>query len=529
MNVLITFPGSQDPYTGGLNTKPGPILSLLAQRAFDSVYLLSTPGTNEATRATEAAILGMHPESNVELISTGLEVPTDFIAVKTLLESTLAILKGKHRTDDLWVCMSTDRPQIDACWLSLADRWFLRLRLLEVRLPRTVSAELPEVREVMVYRPGGRPNAAMRIPKWTSGELREDAAVQYCVPGLFDEPDDHPSPPSMSLNVEAPVSLPDYVAIAKEIGIIGDEHCVREMLHMAYRYALRSIPVLITGETGTGKDLLARYIHRLSPRSEQPYITVNCAAITESLAESELFGVKKGAYTGATADRAGKFDAADRGTLFLDEIGDLPLEIQAKILRALENGEIQKVGDAKAQKVDVRIIAASNQDLHVQVRERLFRDDLLSRLSVGTIHVPPLRERRADIPLIAQHLMDIANRNEGVSKHLTPEALQLLTSSSWERWNVRELRTAIERAWTMAEGDTVDYHHFKILQPQSTDNPGFPLPDLNSSFNWQTYLDELRERVFSKALEMGGGNASAAARILGVTPQAVSQFQQRQK
>jgi transcriptional regulator with GAF, ATPase, and Fis domain len=256
---------------------------------------------------------------------------------------------------------------------------------------------------------------------------------------------------------------------------------------------------------------------------------MNCAAITESLAESELFGVKKGAYTGALKDRQGKFSAANGGTLFLDEIGDLPIEIQAKILRALENGEIQPVGEVQPQKVHVRIVAATNKDLHRMVKERFFRDDLLSRLSVGTIHVPPLRERRADIPLIAQHLLDSANRNEGVTKQLTPAALQLLTSSSWERWNVRELRTAIERAWTMTEGEHIDYHHFKILEPQNSDGSQFPLPDLNSSFNWQSFLDELRERVFNKALEMGGGNASAAARILGVTPQAVSQFQQRQR
>lgn len=239
--------------------------------------------------------------------------------------------------------------------------------------------------------------------------------------------------------------------------------------------------------------------------------------------------MKKGAYTGAVDDREGKFSAADGGTLFLDEIGDLSPEIQAKILRALENGEIQRVGDAKTRKVNVRFVAATNRDLHAAIKDKLFRDDLLSRLSVGTIHVPPLRERRGDIPVIAQHLLDLANRNEGIEKHFTPEALQLLTSSSWDRWNIRELRTAIERAWTMAEGSAIDYHHFKILEPATSDETAFPLPELHSSFSWQTFLEELRDRVFTRALEMGGGNASAAARLLGVTPQAVSQFQQKQK
>lgn len=341
----------------------------------------------------------------------------------------------------------------------------------------------------------------------------------------------HPPAGSALDDFEAAASsgAPDYLAVANEIGIIGNEPCVREMLYTAYRYAQRSIPVLITGETGTGKDLLARYIQRLSPRSEFPYITMNCAAITASLAESELFGVRKGAYTGAVSDRVGKFGAADTGTLFLDEVGDLPLDIQAKLLRALENKEIQRVGDSRTQQVDVRVIAATNRDLHRLVSERGFRDDLLSRLSVGTVHVPPLRERRGDIPLIAQHLLGLANLNEGQTKKFTPEAVQLLTTSSWDRWNIRELRTAIERAWTMAEGESIEDHHFKMLKNKGNSGDDFPLPELGSDFDWQSFLDELRDRVFTKALEMGGGSASAAARLLGVSPQAVSQFQQQRK
>ncbi len=537
MTVLVTFTGMTDPFVSPSTAKPGPILSLLAQRTFDRIYLLSTPGTNRQTRATKELIAERHIESQLVIVSTGLEDPTDYVAIKSLLQHKLEIITDRHRGDDIWAFVTPGTPQINAVWLSIGEQFGRQLRLLEVHSPGSVSSERPEVRELRMHRPLHPPgrSAAMHLDIFSKETQESDEPVYRraldsapqgpCAPPEPLEADEDAAYSLPNLEIEpASGTLPEYLAVAKEVGIIGEEPCVREMLYTAFRCALRAIPVLITGETGTGKDLLAQYIHRLSSRSEEPIIEMNCAAITDSLAESELFGVKKGAYTGALTDREGKFGAADGGTLFLDEIGDLPLEIQAKLLRALENHEIQRVGDAKSIPVDVRIIAATNRDLHALVKERLFRDDLLSRLSVGTIHVPPLRERRSDIPLIAQYLLEVANQNEGVIKHFTPEALQLLTTGSWDRWNIRELRTAIERAWTMAETDEIDHHHFKILEAQSADDSAFPLPELHVGFNWQEYLDELRIRLFSKALAMSGGNASAAARLLGVTPQAISQF-----
>ncbi|MFZ1730143.1 MAG: sigma 54-interacting transcriptional regulator [Bacteroidota bacterium] len=624
MTVLLTFTGLTDPYISPSLAKPGPILTLLGQRSFDVIYLLSTPGTNQETRETKAEIVRRYPESRIVLVSTGLEDPTDYVAIQSVLLSKLQLAASRHAGAEFWAFVTPGTPQINAVWLSIGDRIDMPLRLLEVRRSSTsassssssVSAERPEVREIRFRGPSPGPRIARSTgppvqeaePRFLRKLFSLAPKESYAPPESEDEASAPPAPAEQTedrqkaarptrpkpsrqtddvqkfarakpgppeededsvlfsraarsshsrqsidpevfaealesaylvsesrtieareeYSLETPTSgsLPAYLAVAKEVGIIGEEPCVREMLYTAFRCALRSIPVLITGETGTGKDLLARYIHRLSPRSEQASIVMNCAAITDTLAESELFGVKKGAYTGAVADREGKFGAADGGTLFLDEIGDLPLEIQAKLLRALENHEIQRVGDARTTRVDVRIIAATNKDLHELVKERLFRDDLLSRLSVGTIHVPPLRDRRSDIPIIAQYLLDLANQNEGVAKHFTPEALQLLTSSSWERWNIRELRTAIERAWTMAESAAIEHHHFKILETQAADSAAFPLPDLHIGFNWQTYLDELRDHVFTKALEMSGGNASAAARLLGVSPQAVSQYQQ---
>ncbi len=546
MAVLISFVGKDDPYTGRSGTKPGPILALLSQRRFAVVYLLSTPGTNAETRATAVAIAELRIARAVEIVSTGIEDQTDYAAIQEALRSRIDRVRRNHRGHECYGFVTPGTQQMQASWFALADQVRPPLRLLELRAPAHIAAEAPEVREIFLRGTVMESRVSRSVDPGPIREMREldepmfmrrltsepdaEESAAFSIPASHRAYEEQSVEDSVAdFDAAMPSGVPDYLAIAKEVGIMGEEPCVREMLYTAYRYAQSAIPVLITGETGTGKDLLARYIQRLSPRSERPYIAMNCAAVTASLAESELFGVRKGAFTGADADREGKFGAADTGTLFLDEIGDLPMEIQAKLLRTLENRELQRVGDAKSRRIDVRVIAATNRDLPQLVAEHLFRDDLLSRLSVGTIHVPPLRERRGDIPLIAQHLLDLANRNEGATKRFTPEALQLLTTSAWDRWNIRELRTAIERAWTMAEGDAIGHHHFKMLQARPADDGGFPLPELGSGFDWQEFLDDLRERVFTRALEMGGGSASAAARLLGVSPQAVSQFQQQRR
>ncbi|MBR9974981.1 MAG: sigma-54-dependent Fis family transcriptional regulator [Bacteroidetes bacterium] len=554
MSVLITFVTKEDPYFGRTDTKPGPILALLGQRSFKTIHILYTPATGTEARAMRRVIGEQYPASRVALHSTGIEDPWDYDAVREAMDQLLVRIVNPFEGKIYHGYVTAGTRQMQATWLSLAHRHQPWLRLLELRLPLHLAAEAPEVREVRVRGlDDGRATPLMARgsddpDSYYGGDVlySRRASTPPSVPETFEALFDLEAPaiPSVRLPVEsrrpdAPDStggeistesqppVVDYIAVARDIGIMGETPCVREMLYTAYRFAIRRMPVLITGETGTGKDLLARYIHRLSTRREEEYLTMNCAAVTTSLAESELFGVRKGAYTGATTDREGKFGAAHGGTLFLDEIGDLPPEIQAKLLRALENGEIQRVGDAKPRVVDVRVVAATNRDLHAAVAGGQFRDDLLSRLSVGVVHVPPLRDRHGDIPVIAQHLLDLANRNEGVTKRFSPAAVELLTASSWKRWNVRELRTAIERAWAMAERDVIDAHHFKILEPRGDDGDGFPLPDLDAGFHWQTFLDELRARVFRKAVDMAGGSASAAARILGVSPQAVSQFLQK--
>lgn len=236
---------------------------------------------------------------------------------------------------------------------------------------------------------------------------------------------------------------------------IGQSPAIKKVLKLAEKVAKEDTCVLIMGETGTGKELLARIIHEMSPRRERPMVVVNCAALPATLIESELFGVEKGAYTGAVKPRMGRFEAADGSTLFLDEVGELSIDLQAKLLRVLEHKEFERLGSSKTISVDVRIIAATNQDLAELVREKRFRSDLYFRLSVFPIYIPPLRERREDIPLLVWHFVEVFNRTMGKRITRVPDAtMQRLMDYPWPG-NVRELRNVIERAMILSEGDTL--------------------------------------------------------------------------
>jgi anaerobic nitric oxide reductase transcription regulator len=287
--------------------------------------------------------------------------------------------------------------------------------------------------------------------------------------------------------------------------------------------ASSDLAVLITGETGVGKELVARQIHSSSTRADEALIQVNCAALPESIAESELFGHVAGAFTGATRDRDGKFEIADGGTLFLDEIGELPLTVQPKLLRALQQGEIQRVGSDRVHRVNVRVIAATNRHLDHEVSRGRFRPDLFHRLSVFPLHVPPLRERREDILLLANHFIEIARRRLGTGRVLLgPEAQGLLLASDWPG-NVRELENVVSRAVLRAsfgrmsdELITVGVGHLDIPSSRSASQslPSPPANDRYPSLREQT--SEFQRRVIRESLERHGGVWAAVARELGV-------------
>ncbi len=237
--------------------------------------------------------------------------------------------------------------------------------------------------------------------------------------------------------------------------IVGRSYVIRALIEKIERVAPTPARVLISGENGTGKELVARAIHRLSSRADAPLIEVNCAAIPSELIESELFGHVKGSFTGAIADRAGRFEQADGGTLFLDEIGDMSLAAQAKVLRVLEDGVVTRIGSAKTIGVDVRVIAATNKDLPAEIAENNFREDLYYRLNVVPVHVPPLRERREDIPLLITHFANMLARHGGVAPREYEEAaVQRLAALDWPG-NVRELRNTVERLLILSSSRTV--------------------------------------------------------------------------
>jgi two-component system NtrC family response regulator len=295
--------------------------------------------------------------------------------------------------------------------------------------------------------------------------------------------------------------------------MVGVSKSLNALVQKIERVAETNATVLITGETGTGKDLTARAIHYNSPRKDHPLVEVNCAAIPKDLLESELFGHVKGAFTGANRDRKGKFQAANHGTLFLDEIGSLEMPLQAKLLRVLQDQQVTRVGEEKAVKVDVRIIAATNTNLREAVDEGRFREDLYFRLNVVPIHVPPLRERQEDISLLSEHFLKI--RAPGKSINVHPEVLEAFKAYHWPG-NIRELQNVIERMLIFRSGDNLspEYLPQEILRDRAkieVSGEGFiQLPLQGAS------LEALERQIVVKALEMNGWNQARAARFLQV-------------
>ena len=253
--------------------------------------------------------------------------------------------------------------------------------------------------------------------------------------------------------------------------MIGESTSLRGIWDAIKRAAPTSATVLLLGESGAGKELVARAIHRNSLRSRERFVQVNCAAIPEELIESELFGHEKGSFTGATEKQIGKFEQADRGTIFLDEVGDMSPKTQAKVLRVLQEGEVERLGSARTIKVDVRVIAATNKDLEGEIEKGTFREDLYFRLSVIPIRVPPLRDRREDIPALVRHFVDLFSReNNRRPQRFTPAALEYMQKARW-KGNVRELRNTVERLLIMTPGDNIDIDDLKDVVRMDTAKP----------------------------------------------------------
>ena len=304
--------------------------------------------------------------------------------------------------------------------------------------------------------------------------------------------------------------------------IIGEDPSLRMVLQHLHRAAATDATVLLEGESGTGKELFARTLHALSPRQDGPFVAINCAAIPETLLETELFGHEKGAFTGATARKPGRFEVAHRGTLFLDEIGDLPLALQAKILRALEEKSFERVGGTQSLHVDVRVVAATNRNLKARVAERLFRDDLYFRLSVFPVQIPPLRDRPGDVAILARFFVDKFCREVNKPPLILPPASIQELETYWWPGNVRELQNCIERAVILAEGDTIQPRHLNMSARQAMPEP-MPIDpwdqiDLSGSLSdaLRRLTGEVERRKIDRAMKDTGGNKVQAADSLQV-------------
>jgi two-component system, NtrC family, nitrogen regulation response regulator NtrX len=303
------------------------------------------------------------------------------------------------------------------------------------------------------------------------------------------------------------------LAMESKYEIVGQSPALRRVLESVKRAAPTNATVLLLGESGVGKELVARSIHRNSLRSRERFVQVNCAAIPEELIESELFGHEKGSFTGATEKQIGKFEQADKGTIFLDEVGDMSPKTQAKVLRVLQEGEVERLGSARTIKVDVRVIAATNKDLETEIEKGSFREDLYFRLSVIPISVPPLRERREDVPLLIRHFAELFSREHNRRPHrFTPAALEFMQKARW-KGNVRELKNTVERLLIMTPGDAVDVDDLRDVVRLEARAPG---PDNERNQGTLREFKESAERAFLVGkLRENGWNISKTAEVIG--------------
>ena len=310
----------------------------------------------------------------------------------------------------------------------------------------------------------------------------------------------------------------EIAALRAPSDIVGRNAGLLQAIALSRKVARHPSTVLVTGESGTGKELVAQLIHSAGPRSSAPFVAVNCGAIPEQLLESELFGHVRGAFTGAVDDRAGLFEEANGGTLFLDEIGELPAPLQVKLLRALQESEIRRVGDNAPKTVDVRVITATARDLEKEVKAGRFRADLFYRVNVVRIQLPPLRDRREDIPELVKHFVSAINKRLGLSvRGATPAAMQLLLEYAWPG-NVRELENVIERAMVMTDGRSIEPEHLPTAV-RAPGESGSSDEDLDLSVKRRT--ESLEKALIERALRQTSGNRTRAARLLDLSHRAL--------
>lgn len=478
MATLLTSVDEWDPYvpgTPGAQPVRGPTLSLLKSLAPKRLILLCSNATEPQRAALEVVLQDKHPTLEVEWTPIPLSQPH-------LAEQLGAELQRHSARDSLIVCANSGPDAIQAAWPLVVDkasaaRWV-------VVTTNLVTGEIKLTDE--------KPHRAARALE-----------------------------PALAFGLDSPrIRAPDLETACRQLGLRGEDPAFRRVLELAERLAPHPVPLLIQGETGSGKGLLAALVHEMSGRGRAPFVAVNCAALPETLIESTLFGHRKGSFTGAAADQAGKFVLADGGTLFLDEIGELPLALQAKLLRVLEDGVVEPIGATRGTAVDVRVIAATHRDLKAAVVEKGFREDLYFRLGYAQLLLPPLRARRGDIKLLALYQLTQLNRSLPTPRRMDASALKRLEEHTWPG-NIRELANVIGRSVIFSDNPILTANDIQIDPLPSAPASQPALPEIGAGFSLEAYLADTRRAIIRSALNQAGENKSQAARLLGISPQAI--------
>ena len=484
-SILIAWIGNTDlrASRGELPDGCGPIAQAAKSRDFAEIHLLS----DHKTADSKMFVTWLDQESGIraKVWQQKLSGPTRFNEIYEAASKVLSKLEKEDPARHFAFHVSPGTPAMAAVWILLAKTQF--------------PAELIE---------SSREEGVRTI------SLPFEIAADY-LPSLDIEGDDEITRLTQGLPPEAP-----------EFGVIIHRcHAMKTIIAQARRVAIEDVPVLIQGESGTGKELFARAIHASSKRTGKPFVEVNCGAIPRDLVESEFFGHEKGAFTGALETRVGYLESAKGGTLFLDEIGELPLDAQVKLLRALQEKKIQRVGSAKTHSIDFRVIAATNRILLDEVAQVRFREDLFHRLAVGVLNLPPLRERSGDLNLLVDHFLDRLNsdrqRNaEWDHKKLSAGARNLLNQHPWPG-NIRELSNTLCRAAIWSAGSTIGTEQMRnALFPVKRDIPGYDAilnRNLGNELDLQELLAEVARHYLSRAIQEAEGNKSAACKLVGLT------------
>lgn len=482
MRVLLTWLGNTDlrASESSDSDERGPILGGAKAFTFDAVHLLSDHGTQK-TRAY-AHWLGQRVSSPVVVHSCKLTSPTSFEEIFRAANKVVDEVQRSSTSATLTFHLSPGTPAMAAIWLLLAKtRYPAKLiessreqGVKEVAIPFELSAEFAPV-----------------------ADKQADEALARLMLGM-------------------PPDSPAFTSIVHRCA------AMKRTVAMAHRLALREVPVLIQGESGTGKELFARAIHQASTRNSKPFVAVNCGAIPLELVDAELFGHEKGAFTGATAARAGYFEAADGGTLFLDEVGELPLASQVRLLRVLQEREVTRVGATRAKAINIRVIAATNRVLPDEIRTGRFREDLFHRLAVGVLLLPPLRQREGDLNLLIDSMLvsinaEAASQPGYKHKKIDASARNLLIQHSWPG-NVRELHNTLLRASIWAVGDKITAQDVAeslavTVAPKTETVLGRAL---DQAISLPDIIGDVARHYLERAMAQTHGNKSEAARLLGI-------------